>query len=199
MGVFGTGGTIVADLFAVRADQRLAGGAVGLHAVNSRLHLRPLHEIVVPHKGDPLGRAFDHYLLNLAAPQAVRARTQQTTAALVAHCLKHGGETYRVVSVGSGPAIDVRDAVSLLPEEHRGRLCITFLEIDPKAIDFAREKLQSLLPAAAFECVCTNLFRLPQTAARDGTLVGTEAGIPQSHFDISSERLGVNLFLVARK
>jgi len=218
---------------------------------------------------DPLGRAFDHYFLSLAAPQAVRARTQQTTAAMVAHCLKHDGETYRVVSVGSGPAIDVCDAVSLLPGEHRGRLRVTLLEIDPKALEFARAKLALLLPDGSFECVRTNLFRLPQTAARDATfadadflvcpglfdyledapaiamlrhfrqqlraggllLVGNfaphnptraymewignwyllyrtaeqlhrlavEAGMREDRFQIGSERLGVNLFLVARK
>jgi hypothetical protein len=84
--------------------------------------------------GHPLGRAFDRFFLAQAAPQAVRARTQETTAALVAHCFAGDAGEYRVVSVGSGPAIDVRDAVSLLPPERRERLRVTLVDIDPRAV-----------------------------------------------------------------
>lgn len=216
----------------------------------------------------PLGRAFDRYFQSQAAPQAVRSRTAQTAAALASHCLRTEAADCHVVSVGAGPAIDICQALRLLPEERRARLRVTLLDLDPEALDFARQRLQPLLPSAALECVRENLFRLPQKrhpeeilgspsfvicsglfdylgdqqatdmlrllwqrlgaggrllvgnflphnptraymewignwyliyrTAEELECLGVQAGIPGDSFSISTETLGVDLFLIAR-
>ena len=218
---------------------------------------------------DPLGRAFDRYFLRQAAPQAVRARTEQTAAALAAECLRRPAEALRVVSVGSGPALDVAAALAMLPSQRRATVRVTLLDLDPDALEFARRRLHPLMSGESLRCQRANLFRLPKTAQR-APLLGTpdllvcaglfdylddeaatamldlfwqrlapgglllvgnfaphnptraymewignwyllyrmpgqleqlaiRAGIPRGRLTISSERLGVDLFLVARK
>jgi len=115
----------------------------------------------------PLGRAFDTFFLSQAAPQAVRSRTEQTAAAIVADCLGRRPAAYHVLSVGSGPALDVRRALALLPEDRRSSVRVTLLDLDPDALDFARSQLDPLLPDGAdtaLHSIRTNLFRLPQKA-----------------------------------
>ena len=115
----------------------------------------------------PLGRAFDAFFLSQAAPQAVRSRTEQTAAAIVADCLARPPGPYHVVSVGSGPALDVRRALGLLPEGRRSGVRVTLLDLDPDALDFARSQIEPLLGPGADAALCctrTNLFRLPQKA-----------------------------------
>jgi extracellular factor (EF) 3-hydroxypalmitic acid methyl ester biosynthesis protein len=112
----------------------------------------------------PLGRAFDTFFQNQAAPQAVRARTGQTSAALVAHCLEAERRGCHVVSVGAGPAIDVRQALAMLPENRRKALRVTLLDLDPDALDYARQHVEPLLPPGGLACVRANLFRLTQGA-----------------------------------
>lgn len=113
---------------------------------------------------DPLGRLFDRYFLRQAAPAAVRARTVQIAHTLVAECLGRGVEPYRVVSVGAGPALDIDRAVALLPEVHRDSLRVTLLDIDPKALDFARRRLELRLAPDRVRCERANLARLCKTA-----------------------------------
>ena len=110
----------------------------------------------------PLGTAFDRFFQSQAAPQAVRARTHQTAAALASHCLGSGDGAYHAVSVGAGPATDVRQAIAMLPDVRRSSLRVTLLDLDPDALDFAREHLEPLLPSRGLSCVRANLFRLAQ-------------------------------------
>jgi hypothetical protein len=115
----------------------------------------------------PLGRAFDAFFQSQAAPQAVRARTEQTAAAIVSDCLARDRSGYHVVSVGAGPALDVRRALAVLPARRRSDLRVTLLDLDPDALDFACSQLEPLLLAGAntaVDCIRTNLFRLPQRA-----------------------------------
>jgi extracellular factor (EF) 3-hydroxypalmitic acid methyl ester biosynthesis protein len=217
----------------------------------------------------PLGRFFDRYFLRQAAPEAVRARTEQIATALLAHCLQRPREQYRVVSVGSGPALDVWRAVRVLPRNRLDSIRVRLLDLDPNALDAARSRLAPFLPAESLDCLRTNLFRLAQGSrgakelqtpdflicsglfdyledeaasalldlfwrqlAEGGTALvgnfaphnpsraymewignwylkyrtvedmeklGVAAGIPRRHFSIGCERIGVDLFLVARK
>jgi extracellular factor (EF) 3-hydroxypalmitic acid methyl ester biosynthesis protein len=112
----------------------------------------------------PLGGAFDRYFQRQAAPQAVRFRTEQTAASLVAHCLKTDGASYHILSVGAGSADDIYQAIMLLHEEHRSRLRVTLLDLDPEALEFALQRLQSILPSNLIHGVRENLFRLPRRA-----------------------------------
>jgi hypothetical protein len=113
---------------------------------------------------DPLGRLFDGYFQRQAAPHAVRARTEQVAAATAWHCLRARPGAYQVVSVGSGPALDLHQALTILPESRRATLRVTLVDVDPDALDLARQQLGPLLPPAGLACVRTNLSRLPQPA-----------------------------------
>jgi hypothetical protein len=120
---------------------------------------------------DPLGRAMDRFFQAQAAPQAVRARTELAAARLAAHRRAQAAAAYRVVSIGSGPAIDVRRGLEALAEPLRRQLRVTLVDLDPEALDFARRSIEPLLPAGALACVRTNVARLPRDA-RAAELVG---------------------------
>ena len=111
---------------------------------------------------DPLGKAFDRYFQRQAAPQAVRSRTRQTAAALAAHCLQADAASYHVVSVGSGPALDVYQALAQLPQQRRNGLQATLVDLDPDALEFSGGQLGALLPPGTLHSIRENLFRLPQ-------------------------------------
>lgn len=124
----------------------------------------------------PLGRLFDRYFHRQAAPQAVRARIEQIAAALAAHVTRREGRPCHAVSVGSGPGLDFRQALSILSGDGAGgvaALRLTLLDVDPHALEVARANIAPLLPAdATIDCVHTNLPRLPQRS-RGGKTLGT--------------------------
>lgn len=110
----------------------------------------------------PFGRTLDRFFQNQAAPAAVRARTDLAAAEMVRHYLNRPPGEFRIVSVGAGPAADVRKAAAMLPLERRRDLHVTLLDVDPAALDFAKQKLAELLPADRIEPRQVNLMRLPQ-------------------------------------
>ncbi|MEK6246866.1 MAG: hypothetical protein N2C12_01720, partial [Planctomycetales bacterium] len=65
----------------------------------------------------PLGRAFDRYFLAQAAPQAVRNRTQIVAQTLATSYYACQRKPFRIVSIGSGPALDIRHGIELLPQD----------------------------------------------------------------------------------
>lgn len=120
--------------------------------------------------GDPLGQAFDRFFLRQAAPAAVRARTHQIASAIVAEVLDRPDQGCHVLSVGSGPALDVHQGLSALAGERRARVQVTLLDMDPTALADAEGTLKPLLsdgsPAAGagqsrLRALRTNLARLP--------------------------------------
>lgn len=113
----------------------------------------------------PLGRTLDRFFQNQAAPQAVRARTQLTSAAIAGHSLDRPRGPFRIVSVGSGPAADVRQAAAMLPDAHRDELHVTLLDVDPAALEFARGKLRERLDDERIAARQVNLMRLTQRPA----------------------------------
>ncbi|HEY5315610.1 MAG TPA: class I SAM-dependent methyltransferase [Pirellulales bacterium] len=217
----------------------------------------------------PLGAAQDQFFQRQAAVEAVRARIEQSAAALADHCLAADRPTYRVVSIGSGPAIELVELARMLPPERRQRLELVLMDLDEEALEFARASLAEYLPAQQVVLHRENLFRLSaldrlsrvfdradaivclglfdyladepatgllrmiwQALAPDGlALVGnfaphcptraymewvgnwyliyrtaeelrhlaSHAGLPPEGFDITAERLGVDLFIHARK
>ena len=108
----------------------------------------------------PLGRIFDRYFLQQAAPAAVRARTRHTAATLATHFLGHPGGPYRVASVGAGPALDVCLALDALSAADRDAIEIRLLDLDPHALEAARQRLAPRLNGASLVCIRTNLYRL---------------------------------------
>ena len=161
---------------------RTAGPLLEVGALQRHARLKPRgyagdyqmrHWIETEHCCDhPLGWAFDRYFLRQAAPQAVRHRTHEIAVALVAHCLQADAPSYYVVSVGSGPATDISQAVAVLPDNRRPSLQATLLDLDPEALEFSERLVAPLLRPGALSCLRENLFRLPKNP-NAGNLLGT--------------------------
>jgi extracellular factor (EF) 3-hydroxypalmitic acid methyl ester biosynthesis protein len=122
---------------------------------------------------DPLGRLFDRYFQSEAAPQAVRNRTQLMAELIAAQCRASAG-AFRVVSVGSGPGEDLRRAADMLPAEARSQLQVTLLDIDPDALDFATQRLSTVLQPDQISARRENLFRLSKNRQLQAELAGAQ-------------------------
>jgi extracellular factor (EF) 3-hydroxypalmitic acid methyl ester biosynthesis protein len=115
---------------------------------------------------DPLGRPFDRYFQEEAAPRAVRHRMQMMAAWIVAQA--SGGRQppeiarpVHVAIVGSAFGLEVRDALLRLDPAARQRLHVTLLDLDPLAIEYAKQTRSSLRPPERLAACSANLFRLP--------------------------------------
>ncbi|MBC8353981.1 MAG: hypothetical protein H8E66_18455 [Planctomycetes bacterium] len=111
---------------------------------------------------DSLGRAFDHFFQEQAAPYAVRFRTQLVADRIVRIVREAKGERVHICSVGCGPAIDVDLACRELTQDERAKLVVTLLDLDPDALTHARHRLESSLDASQLCIQRENLFRLPK-------------------------------------
>ena len=114
----------------------------------------------------PLGRAFDRYFQRLAAPQAVRARTELIAAWMAGQCLRRleQGRHCSLVSVGCGPAWDVHAALAMLPDS--SGCSAILLDLDPESLEFAQRRLEPLVKPGAIASLRENLFRLAQRPER---------------------------------
>jgi hypothetical protein len=131
---------------------------------------------------DWLGRHFDRYFQEQAAPQAVRNRMAMAADWIVV-AVREAKFSIRIAIVGSALGLEVREALVRLDEDQRRLVHVTLLDLDPAAIDAARERLTSLLPAAQVTAMSTNLFRLPQRKAARGALAGTDLLLCPGLFD----------------
>ncbi len=105
--------------------------------------------------------AFDQFFQDQAAPRAVRNRTKLNAGRIVT-AARQGARNrpVKIVSVGSGPAADVRRAVAELAKPELQRLKISLLDIDPHALEFALAHLQGAIPAGGLAAHRVNLFRI---------------------------------------
>ncbi len=110
---------------------------------------------------DPLGRLFDRYFQNEAAPRAVRNRMRMM-AEWIVEAVATSDRPRRIAFVGSAFGLEVRDALLRLDSDQRRRLHVVLLDLDPAAIEIARGHLAPLLAAEQLTAAATNLFRLPQ-------------------------------------
>jgi extracellular factor (EF) 3-hydroxypalmitic acid methyl ester biosynthesis protein len=108
----------------------------------------------------PLGRLLDRFFQMQHAPQAVRNRTRMVSQQIVEGCRSRLGKTFHVVSIGSGPAIDVQWALEQLDEAERQRLLVTLIDLDPHALEHAERRLQPLIPSNNLTVTRQNLYRL---------------------------------------
>jgi len=140
----------------------------------------------------PLGRAFDLFFQRQAAPQAVRARTHAVAVALLSERLRRDAcDPYHVASVGSGPAEDLRQALSLLPDSHRRTLQVILLDLDPESLDFAQQRIKPLLAPGALTAVRDNPARLPSKPKAAQLLAQTDFLVCTGLFDYLDEKAAV--------
>lgn len=131
----------------------------------------------------PLGRLFDRYFLRLAAPRAVRARFQHVAGTLAARCLEHTGAEYCVVSVGSGPGVDIQAALAALPEDRRKDVRVMLLDLDPEALEEASKRIVEWLPEGNLVARRENLYRLAANASLVTQLAGSQLIVCTGFFD----------------
>jgi hypothetical protein len=111
---------------------------------------------------DPLGRAFDRFFLEQAAPHAVRARTQLVAERIVQSVRASTRQRVSIWSVGAGPAIDCELACRELSCDERARVDLTLLDLDPEALEHAERRLNPWLAGDQLHLRRENLFRLPR-------------------------------------
>lgn len=146
----------------------------------------------------PLGGALDRYFLNQAAPQAVRHRTELVAQRVVDRCRDGSSEPLRIVSIGSGPAMELQLAAERLSGVERQRLRITLLDLDQQALDYASSRLTPLLGPNDLEAVRGNLSRLPRNSKLAAAISPADYVFCAGFFDYLDEDAAVemlNLFL----
>jgi len=121
------------------------------------------------------GKLFDRYFLKQAAVEAVRARMEQSAAAIIRLALEPERTELRVVSIGSGAATDLRRAARLLPANARVKLHLTLVDIDESALAFAKARLDETLRPEQTAAERENLFRLAK--GRRGAALVAEADV----------------------
>lgn len=131
----------------------------------------------------PIGKLFDRYFQAQAAVEAVRARTEGIGAALVECCLKSALERpFHVVSVGCGPAIDLRCALDCLGGRRR-EMQVTLLDLDQAALDHAVEKLTAAPSPPQINAIRENLYRLAEKPRASTLLEGADFLVCSGLFD----------------
>jgi extracellular factor (EF) 3-hydroxypalmitic acid methyl ester biosynthesis protein len=115
---------------------------------------------------DPLGRLFDRYFQEEAAPRAVRHRMQMMADWIVEQvnleCQpSEDVAQFRIAIFGSAFGLEIRDALLRLDPPTRDRLHVTLLDLDPEAIALAQQRLTPLLRPEQLTAAAANLFRLP--------------------------------------
>jgi extracellular factor (EF) 3-hydroxypalmitic acid methyl ester biosynthesis protein len=118
---------------------------------------------------DPLGRLFDRYFQEQPAPRAVENRMRMMADWIVATARDGRSGPLNVAMVGSAFGLELRDLLLRLDPHERERIHLTLLDLDPFALDFARELLAPLVPPQNLILEDSNPLRLlkkPQLAAR---------------------------------
>ncbi|MCL4201366.1 MAG: class I SAM-dependent methyltransferase [Pirellulaceae bacterium] len=172
---------------------RIAGGWLETGSLQRRARTKPrgyagdfemLAQISANRVCDhPLGAAFDRFFQAQAAPQAVRNRTTLVAEAIAGFVQRRAAGPVHIVSVGSGPALDLQAACQRLTPPHRQRLQMTLLDLDPAALDYAGSQLAPLVAANQIRLVRENLFRLAQSARSREFLDGADVIVCSGLFD----------------
>ncbi|HET6882846.1 MAG TPA: class I SAM-dependent methyltransferase [Pirellulales bacterium] len=132
----------------------------------------------------PLGKLFDRLFQGQAAVEAVRGRTEQIGAAIAERCVTVAAERqFHLVSVGCGPALDVRCALQSLLERQRSQLRLTLLDLDEAAVEHARQSLTALVAPQQIHVLRENLFRLADKPRSAALLDGADMLVCSGLFD----------------
>jgi extracellular factor (EF) 3-hydroxypalmitic acid methyl ester biosynthesis protein len=159
-------------------------GYAGDHELLARIYSGQLCE-------DRLGRLFDRYFQDQAAPQAVRNRMRMATE-WIGEVVRAGQSAVRIAMVGSALGLEVREALVRLNEEARRRVAVTLIDLDPAAIELAHVRLAGLLPAEQLTAISTNVFRLPERREAEA-LAATDLLVCPGLFDYLDNDAAVSM------
>jgi hypothetical protein len=132
---------------------------------------------------DPLGRHFDRYFQEQAAPQAVRNRMAMMADWIRQAVNNSDSAPLKIVIVGSAFGLEVRDGLAGLSAAARRRVSVVLLDLDPQALEFARIRLETLLPEGQLTLAAENLFRLPDRPRAASRLQGADLLFCAGMFD----------------
>lgn len=188
LGVWGPDNRIPSNVFWEIAGKCLSVGDLQLHArAKPRGYAGDfeLLEKICQHRlcDDPLGRLFDRFFQNQHAPQAVRNRMR-----LIADRIEHGCRSsdtghFHVVSIGSGPAADIRKAAAGLVAQDKKQMHATLLDLDPNALSVAEQRLSTLLPSGHVQTVQCNLKRLARRTTFVESILPADLVVCAGFFD----------------
>jgi extracellular factor (EF) 3-hydroxypalmitic acid methyl ester biosynthesis protein len=144
--------------------------------------------------GDPLGRHFDRYFQEESAPQAVRNRMCQMRDEIVAAARSHqAAERLQIAVVGSAFGLEIREALAMLDPDTRRRLKVVLLDLDPAALDFARQTLDPWLVPGQLQAITVNVFRLAARPSLAAPLAKTHRLYCPGLFDYLDEDQAVSM------
>ena len=130
---------------------------------------------------DPLGQLFDRYFQAQAAPQAVRYRMQMMADWIVETIRMRRAVSGTVAEgpvkigiVGSAFGAELREALRKLTESERHSLQAALLDLDPTALEYAREQLTGWLPKDRLSLSSGNLFRMADRPSMAAPLAGSD-------------------------
>ncbi len=173
------------------AQAELCQGSLQLHARMKPLGYPGDHRLLdrICRKdvgGTALGLAMDHFFQDQAAPQAVRNRCRSIARTIHSLTLSASKQT-KIVSVGSGPAWDIRWGLEGLSENDRNQVNVTLVDLDPKALAFCEKQIGPLLPNGQLHLERANLKRLPGLRAVLEQLANADLIFCSGYFDYLSD------------
>jgi SAM-dependent methyltransferase len=140
---------------------------------------------------DPLGQLFDRYFQAQAAPQAVRNRMRMMTEWISEMLMEKTAA--KIAVVGSAFGLEIRDALKVATPAARQSLTVVLLDLDPAALEFARNELQPLLPSEQLVLQPTNLFRLADRPSLAANLADSNFVLCPGLFDYLDDTASVEM------
>ncbi len=116
-----------------------------------------------------------------------------TVATSIIDVCRRSSGTCRIVSVGSGPAVDVQRALEKLTKAEQARLHITLVDIDPAALDHARERLTPHVSEEQLQLVRENLYRFHHGPRAAESLNGADLIFCTGLFDYLDEAAATDM------
>ena len=144
---------------------------------------------------DPLGRLFDRYFQDQAAPRAVRNRMQLMTE-WICDSVRECEGPFRVSFAGSALGVEIRDALHSMDVLDRERVSAILLDLDPAALDYAQSQLRWLLPPERLILASENLFRLPDRTRAANQLANSNLLLCPGLFDYLEDEAAVKMLRV---
>ena len=141
---------------------------------------------------DLLGRLFDRYFQDQAAPRAVRNRMQLMTE-WTCESVRASEGSFQISFVGSALGVEILDALHSMDVRDRERVSAILLDLDPAALEYAQSQLRGLLPPERLILASENLFRLPDRLRTADRLADSNLLLCPGLFDYLDDEAAVKM------
>lgn len=143
---------------------------------------------------NPVGKPMDVFFQAQAAPQAVRNR-YRLIATMIAEQVQQRDGAYQIASIGSGPGWDIDWAIDKMSSAVQ-RLDVTLIDIDPRALEFCRSRLNTRLVDSRnsrLKTVQANLGRLPRLKKTLAEIEGSDLIYCAGYFDYLNDEDAITM------